>query len=213
MRLGNGALGFFIIIVILIAGCTSAQNGTSVSSQTSPTGCNLSSKDPILFQKFLPNIPGYDRTYAQNISVNDNYIKDVKDEDNRITDVYRISDKSNINMIIVSFEDKGPCVTESTGVNVFLDNYNKGMTVNGTSMSKINNFHGYPAIKTIVTSESGECLQDNVYIGMNNRLYVNIATTIRDLYLPHKKYSVAEAEADIEKFANAIDFNGFASSV
>jgi hypothetical protein len=209
----NAVLGFFIIILILIAGCTSQQKGTSVVSPSSPTGCNLPSTDPVLFQKFLPDVPGYTRTYGQNISGNDNYIKDVKDGDNRITDVYRVSDKSAINVIIVSFSDKGPCVTESTGVHTVLNSSGKGMTVKGTTISRINNFHGYPAIQTIVTSESGECLQDSMYIGITNRLYVTIDTTIRESYVPHKKYSVSEAEADIEKFANATDFNGFASSI
>jgi len=218
---------FCVIVFILITGCTSAQNGLSSKSsnqspllkdtgvkttlafsQDSPPGCNLPSTDPIQFQKFLPDIPGYEREFGQNISVGNNYRKDSAGWINGIEDHYKIPGEFAENTMSVSFYDLGPCVTESTGVYARLDEYQPGKYP-GTSESKIT-FHGYPAIHIIRTIFPFQDIGSDSYrIGINNRLYVVISR-----YDPSEKgLRIAEAEADIEKFANAIDFEGLAATV
>jgi hypothetical protein len=218
---------FCVIIFILITGCTSVQKRLSIDSnnqspllkdtgakttpafsQDSRAGCNLSSTDPVRFQKFLPDIDGYEREYGQNISVGNNYRKDVPGWINGIEDRYKIPGPYAENTVSVSFYDLGPCVTESTGVYAQLNNYQFG-NYRGTTEHKIT-FHGYPAIhltRTIFPLQDIE--SDSYRIGVNNRLYVVISR-----YDPSEKgLLIDEAEADIEKFANAIDFEGLASTV
>jgi hypothetical protein len=220
-------LGFSLIILILITGCISAQNRTSIGSdnpspvlkdtpdkntsllsQASPAECNLSSTDPIVFQKFLPNVPGYERAFGQNISEGNNYRNGSPGLINGIEDHYKIPGEFTENTMSVSIYDLGPCVTELTGVNASLNNYQFGK-YRDTTESKTN-FHGYPAIHVIRTIFASEYLGSDSYrIGINNRIYVVISR-----YDPSEKgFLLSEAEADIEKFANAIDFNGLASAV
>ena len=194
--------GFFLIVVILITGCTSAQNGTT------PTECNISSTDPIMFQKYLPSVPGYEREFGQNISVGNNYRKDSPGWLNGVEDHYKIPGQDTQNTVTVSFYDLGPCVTESTGVFSRLNHYHFGIYLD-TTESKIN-FHGYPAIHVIRTLYPSEYIRSDSYrIGINNRLYVIIARYSS----ANERVRISEAEEDIEKFANAVDFNGLASTV
>ena len=226
MRRGSIVLGFFIIVLIITSGCTSPQGSstgssnqspalkdtgvetTPVLSEISPTGCTLSSTDPILFQKFLPDVFGYEREFGQNISAGNNYRKDVPGWINGIEDHYKIPGQFSQNTVSVSFYDLGPCVTESTGVSARLDNYHFGIYLD-TTESTIN-FHGYPSIHVIRTFFPSENIRSDSYrIGINNRLYVVISRSSS----PDERVRISEAEADIEKFANAIDFNGLAASV
>jgi len=200
MRQVSIVLEFSLIMLILITGCTSAQN------KTSPPECNLSSTDPIKFQKFLPDISGYEREFGQNISVGNNYRKDSPGWINGIEDHYKIPGQQNT--VTVSFYDLGPCVTESTGVFARLDNYHFGIYLD-TTESKIN-FHGYPAIHVIRTIYPSEYIRSVSYsIGISNQMYVVISRYSSG----GERIPASEAEADIEKFANAIDFNSLASTV
>ena len=216
-------LGFSLIVLMLIAGCTSTQiaspeskrqtptpgyttvKTTSMSSQSSLPECNLPSPDPIQFQKFLPNVPGYtseNRTIKQ---------KDYKSLTyNEMVGRYQISDRSNINLVQVFFVDKGPCVNDSTGNYAFLNNYELGDYSGGGGefRSKINDFHGYPAIRTTF---NGSFVRNWVFITINNRLSILIHA--EGPTFGNSNYSLSQAEQDIEKFANAIDFKGFAASV
>jgi hypothetical protein len=192
------AWGCSLIVLVLIAGCTTPQHAP----------CNLSSTDPIKFQKFLPDIPGYEREFGQNISVGDNYRKDSPGWLNGIEDHYKISGQNTQNTVSVSFYDLGPCVNESTGVFARLNTYHFGIYLD-TIESRVT-FHGYPAIHVIRTIFPSELIRSDSYsIGISNRLYVVISRYTS----PDKKIPLSEAEADIEKFANAIDFNGLASTV
>ena len=229
MRRDIVMLGFFIIVLILIAGCTSTQNGTATGSKSqNPASrdtnvkmtyieymtpifeCNLPPIDPIRFQKFLPNLSGYERQYGQNISGN-NYVVNTKMTDgnintiysNRIIEKYSTSDKSLISSY-VAFEDYGPCA-ESLDARLNLNEYG---TFKTKTHSKIT-FHGYPAQHMVDTNGTpGYINQDYVTIWINNRLSVHISIESYS-----EGYPLSEAEADIEKFANAIDFKGFAASV
>lgn len=216
-------LGFFIIVLILITGCTSTQNADSTVSKsqypmpgytavetnsknslTSIINCNQPPLDPAQFQKFLPEIPGWTRSFGQNISPGTNYVLNYKLTDqgyaNFISDTYQISDKSNINIVQVAFEDLGPCAGDFGLNRNYLSVGQKDAT-----QSKIN-FHGYPAIHAKMNGTG--LIYDIVNIGVNNRLFVTITASG-----PQREYSFSKAEADIEKFANAIDFKGFAASV
>jgi len=244
MRREIVVLGSFIIVLILIAGCTSTQDGTSTGSksqnptQVYTTGkitfesymdpifeCNLPPKDPILFQKFLPNVPGYDRFFGQNLSGRNNNFQlitihtkktTIYNYANRITETYHISDRSNpntksVSVASVSFEDLGPC---APSVDTRLNLVQSGTFENDndrTTVSKITNFHGYPAKHTIVASKNpGYIRQDWVDILISNRLH---AIILVQGYWELPPLSEAEAEAEIEKFANAIDFRGLASLI
>lgn len=216
-------LGFFIIVLIVIAGCTSTQRGaTTRSNSQNPASGNVNSiiqcsqlpVDPIRFQKFLPNIPGYTPRYGLKISEGDNYINFTKKNNwsfiNYISERYQISDKSTNNQIEVMFEDLGPCsgyfALDQNYVTMGLGRqYLSGGQKESYASNKIN-FHGYPA--THATINTTAIFHDIVRIGVNNRLFVTITATGR-----YEEYSLSAADADIEKFANAIDFNGFAASV
>jgi len=234
MRRDIVVLGFFIIVLILTAGCSSPQNGVPTGSksqnptQVYTTGkitfesymdpifeCNLPPKDPILFQKFLPNVPGYNRQFGQNLSVRSGngvleaiVVETKKNSNyhysNRIGEAYfSISDM--INWVGVYFEDLGPCAPSvDTRLNLF-----ESYTFGEVTRSKINNFHGYPAVKTIhVGKKPGYVTSIQVDILITNRLIVGI--TAADFTGEHP---LSDTEADIERFANAIDFKGFSASV
>jgi len=191
-------LGFFLIVLMLFAGCTSAQKST----------CNQSSTDPLQFQKFLPDVSGYEREFGQNSSVENNYRKDSPGWINGIEDHYKIPGQNTKNTVSVSFYDLGPCVTESTGVSALLENYPFGIYLD-TTESRVS-FHGYPAIHVITFYLASEYIRSVSYrIGINNRLYVVITRYDSS----DKRVLLSEAEADIEKFANEIDFGGLAASV
>jgi len=220
MRRDIVVLGFFIIVLIVIAGCTSIQSAattesknqnsglgdtnvktTSASSYTSSSECKLQPMDPILFQKFFPNVPGWTRKY----SGTDKYDRGIFRGNSFNNEVYSLSDKSNPSVrVIVGFGDRGPCVTESTGLNWQINNEKIG-EFDGFITSKINDFHGYPAIYKI-SNVSNQYREGYVIIGIKNRYYVSIGTT-------GEEYSISEAEANLEKFGNVIDFRGLAASV
>jgi hypothetical protein len=223
MRFGLAIIVFLIIVLIAFTGCTSSHGGTAngSNSQNSVQGANVEMTtttsidslincdelpvDPIRFQRFLPDVPGYERTFGQKISWGNNYVnftrmKKTSGYANFIADQYQISDKSNLNMVVVSFEDLGPCAGDIGLKRNILSEGQKNAT------RTIVNFHGYPADHTIINNYNE--IYDFESIEVSNRLYV----TIKAHGAP-EDYSIHEAEADIEKFANAIDFKGFSESI
>jgi hypothetical protein len=225
MRKGIWVLVLFIIILIMFAGCTSEQSGAGKSkNQKSATGNDIikttlavpsdtSSEcqpaDPIRFQKFLPTLPGYDKLRSPNNSVIYTFHETSKTYIYTLSEVYRISDKSNADKISVSFSDMGPCVTELNGVDASFSRFKVGTDpVSKRTTTKIDNFHGYPAIHQIQLS-GDEIYDDQVWVRINNQLSVEIEVLSPDI----PRSSLSEAESEIEKFANAIDFNGLAASV
>jgi len=219
MRREIVVLGSFIIVLILIAGCTSAQNGaangskkqnptsgysaiktTSPNSLTAIINCDRPPIDPVEFYKYLPNVQGYERKAARGEKMN--YAKFNKTSDNSyeniVADTYKITDTSKLYWVTVAFEDLGPCAESGGRLN-----WNwVGFTTNKLD------FHGYPTVRLIwsINSSSEEIKQVNYYIGMNDRLFVRIT------FSSDYGSSLSEAEAEIEKFASAIDFKGFAAS-
>jgi hypothetical protein len=221
MRREIVVLGSFMIVLILIAGCSSAQNGAangsknqnlapgyttiktkSVSTQSSSPECNLPSPDPITFQKFLPNVPDWTTEAGPNIQYAYHDKKAGMHRDNSICKGYFPVDKSNYNYVEVCFLDMGPCVTETTGVRAFFDKFEIGTRQN-TTTSRIENFHGYPAMQILSLPQNA----NTVFFKINDRLYVIISVIGGDREIFSTK------EADMKKFANAIDFKGFAASV
>lgn len=205
MRREIVVLGFFIIVLILIAGCTSSQNGAPTGPQgqnpaqgnnnvkTTPTNswtplpsCDTIPVNSTRYQKFLPTIAGWTKKGSWYYS-SDSYC-----------------------MIGVEFTDLSSC----TGYSVD-DVFNLNLLNNGTDgerttiVNKIDNFHGYPAVRSIYfrNDELGKGFgkKEYVIIGVNNRLYVRI-----DNFASNCTYS---SDAVFETFANAIDFKGLASSV
>lgn len=201
MRHGIVVVGFFVIVLMVIAGCTSPQSGAPSGSNNrnsaikettapySPEGCH--SLDPVLYKKFLPDIPGWH--VWRNLS---NYDKVSR---SNIFYAYRISENREIKL---TFGDVGSCTALDDAINT---KSKLKVDYPGIDASKINNFHGYPAVK--VNGVLNNAHFTNVYIAMNDRLYVIIESV-------SVGYSLSDArEADIETFANAIDFNGFAALV
>jgi hypothetical protein len=207
---------FFFIVLIISAGCTSAQNVTStgqknqnpairdINIKTSSASVPISPSDciptdPVHFQKFFPNVAGYKPQLPLNRTVEYRSEKSYS-EDNSIkytyiaTQVY-YSD-NHAPSVIIHFFDMGPCVTESTGWSLNGHDVFKGT-------KKIDNFHGYPALQLFM--DNGV---DFMEIGISNRRVVSIQVQFSD-----EKVSYSEQEAVFEKFASAIDFNGFASVV
>jgi hypothetical protein len=214
------AVGFFIIVLIVIAGCTAPQSGATTGSNNqypafenanSIIQCNQPPLDPIRFQSFFPNVPGFTPRFGQKILEGDNYINFTKKNDysfvNFISDWYQVSDKSKV--IVVMFEDLGPCSGDFALDQSYMNTGKSGigrLYMSGgakDSYAKKINFHGYPASHAIINAT--DSFQDIVRISVNNRLFVTI-TALGST----KEYSVSEADADIEKFANAIDFNAIA---
>jgi len=237
MRQGIVVLGFFIIVLIVIAGCTSTQSGAATGSNSQGPAlqttnhimtvedywtpifeCKQPAVDPKQLQKFLPNVPGYDRRYGQNIS-GMNYMVQTKEKndarriyDNIILESYTISGKLYSSKIIVELQDLGPCAgSVEPLLNIFdygTRDYNPSGTLTETTV-RINNFHGYPAVHIFITNKtSGYLVNTQYHIFVSNRLNVIISIDCSFNECP-----LSESEAEIEKIANAIDFKGLTSSV
>ena len=222
MRHGMVILGLFIVFLMLIAGCTSpdggvttgsknrhpADNGnngkiTSVSSPLTSPACYP--VDPRRFQQFLPDIAGYKPYFTPDDNMSLGYYHNYDNTEHRYStqQLYGVPLQDSVD---VTFIDYGPCVTESTGVYSEFSGQTLGTDSNNITKSKIDNFHGYPAIKEISLGKGG--ISDMVSIGVSNRLCVIIiAFKIND------NYTISEEDAKLEKFASAIDFRGFAASV
>ena len=223
MRYKILVLGFFIILLILIAGCTSPQNGTSTEHKIPASGntnlkpgsttsmqsivdCKSPPTDPIRFQKFFPNVPGWE--WSDKLGYNYRpFNKSTMIYDyqwyNTVSATYWISGESNINrskLIYVTFLDYGPCAGDYGLTGNFLWSGIYG------NQSRVN-FHGYPAVRIQSNISTIGDQHTAMRIGVTNRLFVLIEDD--GVY----KNSVSEADADIDKFANAIDFKGFAASV
>ena len=173
MRQWVVVLGFFIIVLIVIAGCASQQNGattgpqgqnpaqgnnnvktTSANSWTPTPSCDTSPVNSTISQKFLPTIAGWTKKGSMYYS----------------SDYYC--------MIDVEFIDARSCTGLSVDDVLNLALLNNG-TVDKTTtiVNKIDNFHGYPAVHSItITKLSGQMdgRYEYVLIGINNRLYVQI---------------------------------------
>jgi hypothetical protein len=222
MRREIVVLGFFLIVLILAAGCSSPQIGSSTGPKSQGSAaentntaviiqCSQLPVDPIRFQKFLPTIPGYTPYFGPKISEGTNYINFTKKTGysfvNFIGDFYQISNSTRVEVI---FEDLGPCSGDFALDQLYIGTGSYGLGreyMSGTEKDKYAskiNFHGYPASRAMRNING--VTQGIVRIGVNNRLFVTITAIGRD-------YSFSQADADIEKFANAIDFRGFAASV
>ena len=208
MRREIVVLGCFIIILIMIAGCTSSQNATSTGTksqnsgpaasnvetyaweeQPQPTECIPPTGTPERLKKFYPVISGWDSKEG----------------------MYKPNDGSFLSL---SIRDLGPCALGSVDefFNKFypVGTYKQG--VNTQIRSKINNFHGYPALRQITYSNISKGLNetkyetkyDSVIIGINNHRYVLI-----DSY----GLNTIDLESEIDTLAKAIDFKGLAAAV
>jgi hypothetical protein len=219
MRQWVVVVGFFIIVLIVIAGCTSQSGtpnglkhknlvtGSDTSKTTSPslpaTSSECTPSDPSRFQKFFPDIPGWTRKYYGTNTSDQGMLYGTS----FINEMYIVSDTSKPRYrVIVGFSDRGPCVTSSTDGYWYLNNEKTGES-DGIIISRIDNFHGYPAVQRITNASiSKQLLMDTIWFPVNNRLSVTIG-------IMGENGSVPEAEANIETIATAIDFHGFASSV
>jgi hypothetical protein len=229
MRQWVVVVGFFIIVLIVITGCTSPQSGnppasnnqkstmgvttiktTFASSYTSPVKCEISAPDPVQFQKFLPDVPGWTREYGKTIKKEYNYhYISMPGNYAWIKEVYQQNpeDPMHTTRVIVEFFEYNPCNNQSSDVYADLNQiFESKDDIQGLITTRIDNFHGYPAVKRMRFNATDFIQQEYVYIGINNRLRVDIATT-------GSGYSESEAGVNIEKFSNAIDFAGLAASI
>lgn len=214
--------GFFILVLILISGCTSTQSGATTGSNSqnsafgntnvtmtsakyvfAPVDCNLPWGDPVRFQKYFPVVPGWER--GQNFTINRAEDRPDRAPMTTIMNQYKIPGQYTHKWVFVIFIDAGPCVNKSSGFDALSSTVkeSESMSVRDTF---INNFHGYRAVRSITNGSS--IVKEEVGIYINNRLAARIICEgVSD------KYSISEADADIEKFANAIDFSGLATAV
>ena len=219
MGRGFVVLGFFVLILTIIAGCSSIQRESSTGSNsqnpvqgnakggspydsggTLQSDCKLAMPDASRFEKFLPDVPGWVV-----------YNKSTVREKDKIAEVYVDGPPYlyTTNIVAVEIADKGPCVTGSTGVNALLDAAydRKRYFPPYNDTSRIANFHGYPAVKITLFIPSSYTNSERIFIGINNRLMVSLKASRTS-----ETFTLSEADAIIEKFANAIDFNGIAAS-
>jgi hypothetical protein len=212
-------LGFFIVALMVIAGCTSTQGGATTGNKIPDSGntnvgpgstpslqsiadCKSPPIDPIIFEKFFPDVPGYktDKKY-QYIPYNKSTMTYEDKWQNHILVDYISSSETYLyrsRSVFVAFMDYGPC----SDYNVI--NHLQNARVNGT-VTRVN-FHGYPAVHEQVYAPGGDIL-DGMTIGVTDRLVVQI------LVFGLRTNSFSQADADIENFGNAIDFSGFAASL
>lgn len=174
----------------------------STFSYQSIFDCKSPPADPIMFKKFLPEVPGYesDKQYYYSPYNKSTMIYDFQWR-NSISNAYHISSEKSgyyTRIIHVSFTDYGPCAE----VYKLFDQF-QNVKVNGTK-SRVN-FHGYPALHTQAHTIDGNI--DYMIVCVNNRLFVEI------MVLCFHTYSFSDADADIENFGNAIDFSGLAASI
>jgi hypothetical protein len=220
MRQWVVVVGFFIIVLMVIAGCTS-QNGapsgsnsqnsaprnpnvkmTSVVSHSTPSICKISTPDPIRFQKFFPDIPGWTKKYGQKIKNDDNYYYTSQPGNYaQMKEIYYQNPQDPQDPLAITITDNGPCSTQS------IDEYlimNTGWIGPGGEPHPptLLNFHGYRAAKNTQFNTSFNTRGESLYIGINNRLRVQIVSG---------GDTEPEADARIETIANAIDFTGLAT--
>jgi hypothetical protein len=218
-------LGFFILVLIVVAGCTSAQNGNSTGSKiqnpasgntnikttsadiiTLANECKQPPEDPIKFQKFLPDVPGWTRVNGQAITPWVNYFYNpVPNGESRIEERYwqNPEDKINSKQVVVQFWDNGPCYTTSRGA-LFERMLERKDDIN--TITGIDNFHGYPAVKSVNFNTTYIYQGEEIHILISERQIVDIWTSGRG-------YTESEAEGNIEKFLSGTDLDGFASSI
>jgi len=246
MRREIVVLGFFIIVLILIAGCTSPQSGAAAGTKSQnpsviPTSqsigdllksaekirnCSQQPTDPLKFQKFIPSPPP---SYTQ-FECGKNGVKSCPSYSNQtgggssalfanygnFTDIeYPLSPENPNKWANIIFQDYGPCTDSSYLINSYYYQAAKQLPdtsagLNGT-ISMVDNFHGYPAIRTVGYRPYSNLIGTVEYqILVSNRLLVTI--DISDNNSPEGG-TISDLESNIDKFANAIDFKGFAASV
>ena len=153
--------------------------------QPQPTECIPPPGTPERLKKFYPVISGWESK----------------------EDMYYPNDRSFLSL---SIRDLGPCALGSVDefFNKFYPVGTYKVGVNTQIRSKINNFHGYPALRQITYSNIsggwGETKSHSVIIGINNHRYVIIDS---------HGLNTIDLEAEIETLANAIDFKGLAAAV
>lgn len=208
MRYRIVVLGFLIIFLIVIAGCTSSQSGTATGSKSQNSGsessttsvttvsqsspadmtCQKKQIDAEPFKKFFPDISGftgYPYTSYESFGISRNYHKnDTEYFDIRIN----ILDLFSCNNIDSKYLNKID----------YPENYN--------ITSSFINYHGYPTWRYDVDlsffyTDGGNAIVYKILV--NPKMSVDIVSFQRGQGL-----SKSEADAEIEKFANAIDFNG-----
>lgn len=217
------AFGCFLMVLIVIAGCTSPQpspqsgnpggikttnmeKNSGTDSLTDLNTCSRPPTDPLEFQKFFPEVPGFDRPYRNKISglTYQNYTKYVNTDhfSNFIGEQYNSDTQYNYR-IFVTFSDYGPCS------DYFPFNIRHAAYEQQNSTQRKITYHGYPALyMSNLQSGSLQHTDVMVLVGVSNRLFVSIGARDFEDNVP-----IAEMEADIETFANSIDFKGFAGSV
>jgi len=222
MRREIVVLGFFLIVLILVAGCSSkapsrtSSKAPSISTtspgssspQVSTTVCSLPPQDPHRFKKNFPNVPGWVGA-GEDVDYHPEEMCNERGCDNLIVEVYENSDPSNKIRMYVVIKDFGPCLSKESESGGNAENIG-AIASPRIKRSFINNFHGYPAIHVIQDfDEDGNMDDVSILIVIKNGLTISI----RDLNTYGQPHSLSDAEANIEKFANAIDFNAIASSV
>jgi len=212
MRKGIGLLGFFIIVLILIAGCTSPQSGAAAGTKSQKSGsgssitsiptsgysspqpqtteCSNNCPNMTRFVKFFPDVDGWQKPYPEWYGSGYCVIRG------------RYFELPNSDHYVdISIQDFSPC---NYGTDVYLKNMPAGefsTGLNGTVAYTVITYHGFPTLQVEFA--------DNRKVTMIGRsIMINPKRSIEidagGLNTP------SEIDAEIEKFANAIDFNGLA---
>jgi len=206
-------LGIFLVALIVTAGCTSTQKSTQRGDSTINTiqttgktndagsvtllntiiNCPSNPQDPIKYKDFFPEVPGftkYSLAYENYTTKHNDYFE------NHIGQYYKSSDPNKFRLdALVFIHDFGPCAGNF--------GLNRPIRLPNPVRSHIT-FHGFP---TTTTKLNSSWLYDYYDIGISNRLIVSIYVAA-----PPEDTSMSDADAMIEQFANAIDFNRLAAA-
>jgi hypothetical protein len=187
-----------VVISVAIAGCTSANpvststeksqksiNGSLSASATSNSfspDCQEYKGDMERFKKFIPNMTDYNlRAYPYG---------------NQLRAVYSKGYPST-ETVTITIDDYSSCNFDT---DYLLKNANRELgnsfVYSGTM------YHGYPSIRAKVAIEG-------VLIELSQKIIVHPKLTVL-IAVKRDNMSESDADAEIEKFANAIDFNNIA---
>jgi hypothetical protein len=215
MRHGMGVIGFFLVVLLVIAGCTSPQhtptgsdsrNSATVSDITSGLDCQQYTKDLHRFKKFFPDLTGWQGIYDSNRDI-------LYGSAGAVTSEMYIKSDNKANVLSISVRDISLCNRKSDYYTKYtVDERNWGAYYNQSEWQITVTqfpFHGYPATRVERINNDTGFAAVAYYIVLSPDTIVEMSAGSG---LPNHP-TTAQFEAEFEEFADAIDFNGIAASV
>jgi hypothetical protein len=214
---------FCIIVMILVAGCTSPQSGAAAGSPipepgtrslvtSAPTPGLLSSAfssskacwplaDMRRFSPIFPDMDGYRRDFNESSpgGLHAGRFDMIEEE---------YSGKFIVNLAI---QDYSGCDVDATDL---LKNVKAGDTENNFTVSSVDtgNYRGYPSTRVEIVNRNGEvcAVLQSIVINQKTLLTLGVSHLPSVYMVPNFSVSKSEIHAEADKFLNTMDFNGIA---